>query len=190
MAGVLFDGLDYDLAAPDREDADILSYAAGHKAMGLYAMWALRDEIARLAAPELLAGDDRHRLRLEDLLGFRRNPITATPLFVALHARALDGHPTPATPFVRLATGASGVGMASSIGMAIGARDRYGKDCPRIHIAEGEGGLTPGRVSEALAAAGTASLSNVVAHIDYNQASIDSDHVCREGTVPGDYVQW
>jgi transketolase len=190
VAGVLFDNLEYDLGAPDREDADILSYAAGHKAMGLYAMWALRDEIARLAAPELLADDDRHRLRLEDLLGFRRNPTTATPLFVALHARALDGHPTPATPFVRLATGASGVGMASSIGLAIAARDRYGQDCPRIHITEGEGGLTPGRVSEALAAAGTASLSNVVAHIDYNQASIDSDHVCREGDVPGDYVQW
>jgi transketolase len=190
VAGILFDNLDYDLGAPDREDADILSYAAGHKAMGLYAMWALRDEIARLAAPELLADDDRHRLRLEDLLGFRRNPTTATPLFVALHARALDGHPTPATPFVRLATGASGVGMASSIGLAIAARDRYGPDCPRIHITEGEGGLTPGRVSEALAAAGTASLSNVVAHIDYNQASIDSDHVCREGDVPGDYVQW
>ena len=190
VAGILFDNLDYDLGAPDREDADILSYAAGHKAMGLYAMWALRDEIARLAAPELLADDDRHRLRLEDLLGFRRNPTTATPLFAALRARALDGHPTPATPFVRLATGASGVGMASSIGLAIAARDRYGQDCPRIHIAEGEGGLTPGRVSEALAAAGTASLSNVVAHIDYNQASIDSDHVCREGDVPGDYVQW
>jgi transketolase len=190
VAGILFDNLEYDLGAPDREDADILSYAAGHKAMGLYAIWALRDEIARLAAPELLADDDRHRVRLEDLLGFRRNPTTATPLFVALHARALDGHPTPATPFVRLATGASGVGMASSIGLAIAARDRYGPDCPRIHITEGEGGLTPGRVSEALAAAGTASLSNVVAHIDYNQASIDSDHVCREGDVPGDYVQW
>ena len=190
VAGILFDNLDYDLGAPDREDADILSYAAGHKAMGLYAMWALRDEIARLAAPELLADDERHRLRLEDLLGFRRNPTTATPLFAALHARALDGEPTPATPFVRLATGASGVGMASSIGLAIAARDRYGQDCPRIHITEGEGGLTPGRVSEALAAAGTASLSNVVAHIDYNQASIDSDHVCREGDVPGDYVQW
>jgi transketolase len=190
VAGLVFDGLDYDLAVPDRDDADVLSYAAGHKAMGLYAMWALRDEIARLGAPELLADEDRNRLRLEDLLGFRRNPTTATPLFTALHSRALDGHPTPATPFVRLATGASGVGMASSIGLAIGARDRFGSDCPRIHIAEGEGGLTPGRVSEALAAAGTASLSNVVAHIDYNQASIDSDHVCREGTVPGDYVQW
>ena len=190
VAGLVFDGLDYDLGAPGRDDADVLSYAAGHKAMGLYAMWALRDEIARIAAPELLADDDAHRLRLEDLLGFRRNPTTATPLFRALHARALDGHPTPATPFVRLATGASGVGLASSIGLAIAARDRFGKNCPRIHITEGEGGLTPGRVSEALAAAGTASLSNVVAHIDYNQASIDSDHVCREGVVPGDYVQW
>jgi len=134
VAGILFDGLDYDLADPDREDSDILSYAAGHKAMGLYAMWALRDEIARLGAPDLLPGDDKHRLRLEDLLGFRRNPITGTPLFRAMHAKALDGHPTPATPFVRLATGASGVGLASSIGLAIGARDRFGPDCPRIHI--------------------------------------------------------
>ena len=190
VAGVMLDGLDYDLGAPERQDNDVLSYAAGHKVMGLYAMWALRDEIARLAAPELLPTNDRDRLRLEDLLGFRRNPTNATPLFAALHARALDGHPTPATPFVRLATGASGVGLASSIGLAIGARDRFGENCPRIHISEGEGGLTPGRASEALAAAGTASLSNVVVHLDYNQASIDSDHVCREGTVPGDYVQW
>ena len=190
VAGIMLDGLDYDLAAPGRQDADILSYAAGHKVMGLYAMWALRDEIARLAAPELLPGNDRDRLRLEDLLGFRRNPINATPLFAALHARALDGHPTPATPFVRLATGASGVGLAGSIGLAIAARDRFGENCPRIHVSEGEGGLTPGRASEALAAAGTASLANVVVHLDYNQASIDSDHVCREGDVPGDYVQW
>ncbi len=190
VTGILFGSLDYDLAAPERQDADVLSYAAGHKVMGLYAMWALRDEIARLAAPELLPENDRDRLRLEDLLGFRRNPTNATPLFAALHARALDGHPTPATPFVRLATGASGVGLASSIGLAIGARDRFGENCPRIHVSEGEGGLTPGRASEALAAAGTASLSNVVVHLDYNQASIDSDHVCREGDVPGDYVQW
>jgi transketolase len=189
-AALLFDVLDYDLGAPDRDDADVLSYAAGHKAMGLYAMWALRDEIARLAAPELLPADERARLRLEDLLGFRRNPTTATPLFVAKRARALDGHPTPATPFVRLATGASGVGLASSIGLAVAARDYYGTDCPAVHVSEGEGGLTPGRVSEALAAAGTASLANVTVHLDWNQASIDSDRVCRSGDTPGDYVQW
>ena len=152
VAGILFDAMDYDFSRPDREDADVLSYAAGHKAMGLYAMWALRDEIARLGAPELLP-DLRLRLRLEDLLGFRRNPNAAAPIATRTRAKALDGHPTPATPFVRLATGASGVGVASSIGLALAARDYYGADAPRVHVLEGEGGLTPGRVAEALAAA-------------------------------------
>ncbi|MEK7445736.1 MAG: hypothetical protein AABZ70_12850 [candidate division NC10 bacterium] len=190
VAALLFDALDYDLAQPDREDADIISYAAGHKAMGLYAMWALRDEIARLAAPDLLPKDVKQRLRLEDLLGFRRNPIVRTPLVEAFGAKALDGHPTPATPFVRLSTGASGVGVASSLGLALGARDYFGADAPRVHIVEGEGGLTPGRVAEALAAAGTASLGNAIVHLDWNQASIDSNRVCREDGQPGDYVQW
>jgi transketolase len=38
--------------------------------------------------------------------------------------------------------------------------------------------------------AGTASLGNAIMHLDWNQASIDSNHVCREGGEPGDYVQW
>jgi transketolase len=190
VAGLLFDVMDYDLAQPDREDADIISYAAGHKAMGLYTMWALRNEIARLAAPELLPQDERRQLRLEDLLGFRRNPATRTPLVDRLAAKALDGHPTPATPFVRLATGASGVGVASSLGLALGALDTYGDRAPLVHVVEGEGGLTPGRVAEAMAAAASASIGNVVMHVDWNQASIDSEHVCRDGAVPGDYVQW
>jgi transketolase len=190
VEGIVFDAAEYRLDDPGRQDADIVSYAAGHKAMGLYAMWALRDEIARIAAPELLPTDVRHRLRLEDLLGFRRNPITATPLFTRFRAKALDGHPTPGTPFVKLSTGASGVGMASSIGLAFGARDRYGADAPHVHVVEGEGGLTPGRVAESLAAAGTASLGNLTVHLDWNQASIDSERVCREGELPGEYVQW
>jgi transketolase len=190
VAGVLFDAMDYDLSRPDRQDADILSYAAGHKAMGLYAMWALRDEVARIVRPDLLPGDTTHRLRLEDLLGFRRNPTTSTPLFVKHGAKALDGHPTPATPFVRLSTGASGVGVASSFGLAFGARDYYGKNAPRVHVIEGEGGLTPGRVAEALAAAGTARLDNLMVHVDWNQASIDTNRVCRDDGQPGEYVQW
>ncbi len=191
VEGVLFDSMAYDLRDPDRADADIISYAAGHKAMGLYAMWALRDEVARAAAPDLLPGDERYRLRLEDLLGFRRNPTTGTPLFRSFNAKPLDGHPSPATPFVKLSTGASGVGVASSLGLALGAMDRFGRSgAPRVHIIEGEGGLTPGRVSEALAFAGTASLGNAVIHLDWNQASIDSDRVCRDGDTPGDYVQW
>ena len=190
VAALLYDTLEHDPSRPAREDSDVVSYAAGHKALGLYAMWALRDEMLRIGAPELLPRDTRDRLRLEDLLGFRRNPATRTPLFERFDVKPLDGHPTPATPFVRLSTGASGVGIASSFGLALGARDYYGANAPRVHLVEGEGGLTPGRVAEALAAAGTASLDNVVVHLDWNQASIDSNRVCREGDQPGDYVQW
>lgn len=190
VMGLLYDGMDYDVSQPDREDADIISYAAGHKALGLYSLWALRNEVMRVGNPGLLPSEGRYQLRLEDLLGFRRNPTAGTPLIKKFHVKALDGHPTPATPFVRLSTGASGVGLGSSIGLAIGALDYFGKDAPDVHIVEGEGGMTPGRVYEALAAAGTSSLRNVVLHVDWNQASIDSNRVCRDGETPGDYVQW
>lgn len=190
VESALFEVMDYDLSDPDRADGDMISYAAGHKALGLYGMWALRNEIARAGAPQLLAKDEKMQLRLEDLLGFRRNPVTDTPLFREFNSKALDGHPTPMVPFVKLATGASGVGDASSLGLGFAARDYFGKDAPRLHIIEGEGGMTPGRVAEAVAAAGTASLDNVVMHLDWNQASIDSNAVCRDGKVPGDYVQW
>ncbi len=190
VSALLFDAMDYDFSDPLSEKADIISYAAGHKALGLYSMWALRNEIVRIGAPSLLPADISLQLRLEDLLGFRRSSTGTAPLARSLESKALDGHPTPATPFVRLATGASGVGLAASIGLAFAAADCYREDPPRVHIVEGEGGLTPGRVAEALAAAGTASLGNVIVHLDWNQASIDSEHVTREGVTPGDYVQW
>ena len=189
-ACLVFDSMDYDASDPDREDADHLCYAAGHKALGLYSLWALRNEVLRLGAPDLLPREEGRQLRMEDLLGFRTSPHGMTPLLRKLHAKALDGHPTPATPYVRLATGASGVGLAASVGLALGALDRYGRDAPRVHVIEGEGGLTPGRASEAMAAAGTSSLSNLILHVDWNQASIDSNRVCRDGEKPGDYVQW
>jgi len=190
VEGILFGAMDYDVSNPDRRDADLVSYAAGHKALGLYSLWALRNEVIRIGVPQLLPKEARYQLRLEDLLGFRRNPITKTPLFSRFNSKPLDGHPTPATPFLRLSTGASGVGLAASIGLAFGAMDSYGKDAPRVHIVEGEGGMTPGRVGEAMAAAGTACLKNIILHVDWNQASIDSNRVCREGDDPGDYVQW
>jgi len=134
VEGILFGAMDYDVSNPDREDADLISYAAGHKALGLYSMWALRNEVIRISAPHLLPKEVRYQLRLEDLLGFRRNPITQTPLYSRFGSKPLDGHPTPATPFLRLSTGASGVGAASSFGLAFGAMDYYGKDAPpRAH---------------------------------------------------------
>lgn len=190
VTGIVFDAMDYDVSHPNRPEADILSYAAGHKALGLYAMSALRDEMMLTGEPRLLPENERERLRMEDLLGFRRNPSNRMPLFRKHNAKSLDGHPTPATPFVRLATGASGVGMGSSLGLALGALDYYGDDAPIVHVVEGEGGMTPGRVGEAMAAAGTGSVRNLVMHIDWNQASIDTNNVCRVDDLPGDYVQW
>ena len=189
VEGLLFSAMNYRIGDPDCPEADILSYAAGHKAMGLYAMWALRNECCRISRPRMLPGPEQ-QLRLEDMLGFRRNPTQETPLFKKYKAKPLDGHPTPLTPFVKLSTGASGVGVPTSFGLAIGAMDTYGKDAPFVHVLEGEGGMTPGRVSEALATAATAQMWNVMLHVDWNQASIDSDRVCREGEVPGEYVQW
>jgi transketolase len=190
VEGLVFGGMDYDVGNPLAGDADQLVYAAGHKAMGLYAMWALRDELVRIGDAKLLPKETKFRLRLEDLLGFRRNPTQSTPMFRSLEAKALDGHPTPATPFVAVATGASGVGIPAAFGLALGATDWFEKNPPWVHVVEGEGGMTPGRVSEAFAAAASAQLSNVVVHIDWNQSSIDSDRVCAEGGKPGDYVQW
>jgi transketolase len=187
---VVFHSMDYDVSDPDAPGADMISYAAGHKALGLYALWALRNEVVRICRPDLLPRDEKFQFRLEDLLGFRRNPTQSTPLFKKFRARALDGHPTPATPFIKLSTGASGVGVASSLGLAFGALDVYRDDPPRVHMIEGEGGMTPGRVAEALAAAGTMGLWNAILHVDWNQASIDSNRVCREGNNPGEYVQW
>lgn len=189
VASLMHKNLRYDFSEPDGVDNDLLVYAAGHKAMGLYAAYALRDELIRVGAPELLPREKR-RLRLEDLLGFRRNPTQSTPLFRKFKSVALDGHPTPLTPFVPVATGASGVGDTSAVGLAVAAMDAFGKDGPKIHILEGEGGMTAGRVHEAIATAATTGLSNTIMHIDWNQASIDSDRVTAEGDQHGDYVQW
>ena len=186
---LIFNNMNYDFNNPDRLDSDIISYAAGHKALGLYAMWALRNEMIQDSKPEMLPKDIKHQLRLEDMLGFRRNPTCDTTLFKKFNVKPLDGHPTPATPFVKLSTGASGVGMSATAGLSLGASD-YFETPPFVHAIEGEGGMTPGRVYETLATLSTANISNFILHLDWNQASIDSNNVCKEGDKPGDYVQW
>ncbi|MBV6479839.1 MAG: Transketolase 2 [Ignavibacteria bacterium] len=189
VSSLIYNYLDFDIAKPFADENDLVVYAAGHKALGLYAMWALRNEFVRTFKPELLP-DEKYQLRFEDLLGFRKNPTNTLPLFKKFVSKALDGHPTPATPHVKVATGASGVGIPSSFGVALGALDYFGENAPYINVVEGEGGMTPGRVAEAFAAASAMRLYNIILHIDYNQASIDSNRVCRDGDLKGDYVQW
>jgi transketolase len=189
VESLVYNIADYDISNPFADNADMIVYAAGHKALGLYAMWALRNEFVRTYISDLLPGEN-FQMRFEDLLGFRKNPTNELPLFKKFKSKALDGHPTPATPFIKIATGASGVGVPSSFGLALGALDYFGENAPKFHVVEGEGGMTPGRVAEALAAASALRLHNVFLHVDFNQASIDSNNVCREGEQKGDYVQW
>ncbi|MBU2574523.1 MAG: hypothetical protein KKH28_10645 [Elusimicrobia bacterium] len=189
VQALLFSSMDYDFFEAQRDDNDMIVYAAGHKALGLYALWALRNELIRASGSKNLP-EQKLQLRLEDLLGFRRNSVNNTPLFKKFNAKALDGHPTPRTPFVKIATGASGAGVGAGVGLAFAAMDAYGGLAPKVNIIEGEGGLTSGRAAEAMACAATAQLSNAVMHLDWNQASIDSDSVCPENSRPGDYVQW
>ena len=44
------------------------------------------------------------------------------------------------------------------LGLAFSLRDHYGEDAPKVHLLEGEGGLTPGRVYEAVASASAVSV--------------------------------
>lgn len=189
VQNLLFNQMSYNFKNPDEESADIISYGAGHKALGLYALWALRNEIVKNYIPDILASEDK-QLRLEDLLGFRKSPVNNSKLFKELKAKSLDGHPEPSTPFIKLATGASGIGFGATVGLAFGAALTYPEKTPKVHLIEGEGGLTAGRCAEAMAIASRAGLDNLIVHIDWNQSSIDSDKVTAENETPGDYVAW
>ncbi len=189
VQNLVFNQMSYNFKNPDEESADIISYAAGHKALGLYALWALRNEIVKTYSPEMLS-DEKRQIRFEDLLGFRKSPANNSKLFKEFNAKSLDGHPEPLTPFVKLATGASGIGFGASVGLALGAALTYPQNTPKVHVVEGEGGLTAGRCAEAMAIASRAGLDNLIVHLDWNQASIDSDKVTAENGTPGDYVAW
>ncbi len=176
-----------DISNLSRSDSDIIGMAAGHKALGLYSFLGLIFEIVKLKDKKLFDSIE-HKIRFEDLLGFRKNPATTLPLLKKFDSKRLDGHPTPETPGVVVATGASGVGLGSLGGYAF-AKKEYYDNPPIMNIIEGEGGMTPGRVHENLAHFWALSAWNLIIHVDWNNASIDADNVCTD-ECPGQYVNW
>ena len=106
------------------------------------------------AAPILWAALHEAGATSEDPLSLRRIDST------------LEGHPTPLNPWVKVATGSLGQGLAAANGMAL-ANGLDGIDA-RIFCLLGDGECSEGAVWEAAQFASLNHLSNLVAIVDVN----------------------
>ena len=137
MAALFFADMRFDPKHPQHPLADRLIMSKGHAAPLLYAMWA---EVGFIP-----------RERLADLRLFSSN---------------LEGHPTPRLPFVDVATGSLGQGLAAGVGCALNAR-RINADY-RTYVLLGDGETAEGSVWEAAASAHFFKLDSLCAILDIN----------------------
>jgi transketolase len=137
MAALFFAEMRFDPANPQHPLADRLVMSKGHAAPLLYAMWAEAGFIPRERLSEL-------RLLTSDL----------------------EGHPTPRLPFVDVATGSLGQGLAAGVGTALNAR-RIGSDY-RTYVLMGDGETAEGSVWEAASVAHLYQLDALCAIVDIN----------------------
>lgn len=136
MAALFFGEMRWDPSRPERNDADLFVLSKGHAAPILYA--AL----------------------------YEAGAIRDDPLSLRKFGSALEGHPTPNCPWVRLATGSLGQGLSMACGMA------YAKKLDglsgHVFCLLGDGETAEGSVWEAAHFASHYKLSNLVAIVDVN----------------------
>ena len=139
MAVLLAGHLRYDFSAPSNPNNDHLVFSKGHASPLLYAMFRAAGAI-----------DDA------ELLTYRQR------------GSRLQGHPTPALPWVEVATGSLGQGLPIGVGMALAARglDRLPN---RVWVLTGDGELAEGSMWEAFEHAAYAGLGNLTAILDVNR---------------------
>ncbi len=137
LAVLFFDELRFDPKDPQHPEADRFVLSKGHAAPILYAAWAAAGAFPR-----------------EDVLQLRK--ITSD----------LEGHPTPRLPFVDVATGSLGQGLAAGVGIALNAR-RIASDY-RTYVLLGDGETAEGSVWEAAQVAAFHQLDNLCAITDVN----------------------
>lgn len=138
LMAVLYCGeMRYDPQDPHRADNDRLILSKGHAAPVLYAAWAEVGIVSREAT-----------LTLRELTS------------------DLEGHPTPRLPWVDLATGSLGQGLAAGVGSALNAR-RIGSDY-RTYVLMGDGEMAEGSVWEAAQSGQFHQLESLCAIIDLN----------------------
>ncbi len=137
LSVLFFDELRFDPKDPQHPEADRFVLSKGHAAPILYAAWAAAGAFPR-----------------EDVMDLRK--ITSD----------LEGHPTPRLPFVDVATGSLGQGLAAAVGIALNAR-RIGSDY-RTYVMLGDGESAEGSVWEAAQMAANHGLDNLCAITDVN----------------------
>ncbi len=137
LATLFFGEMRFDPGDPKHPDADRFVLSKGHAAPLLYAAWAEAGALDRAA-----------------LLTLRRVDSD------------LEGHPTPRLPFVDVATGSLGQGLAAAVGMALYAR-RIGSEA-RTYVLMGDGETAEGAVWEAAQAAVHYALDTLCAITDVN----------------------
>lgn len=138
LAVLFFDELRFDPMDPQHPEADRFVLSKGHAAPILYAAWAAAGAFDR-----------------ESVITNLRK----------LHSD-LEGHPTPRLPFVDVATGSLGQGLAAGVGIALNAR-RTGSDY-RTYVMLGDGETAEGSVWEAAQVAAHHQLDNLCAITDVN----------------------
>ncbi len=137
MAVLFFAEMRFDPKDPQHPQADRFVLSKGHAAPILYAAWSAAGAFPR-----------------EHLLTLRK------------FTSDLEGHPIPRLPFVDVATGSLGQGLAAGIGIALNAR-RIKSDY-RTYVLMGDGETAEGSVWEAVESAVRDKLDNLCAITDVN----------------------
>ena len=137
VAALFFAEMRYDPTDPQQPDNDRFVLSKGHAAPILYAAWA-----------------EAGFLKRADLASLRRL------------ASDLEGHPTPRLPFVDVATGSLGQGLAAGVGIALNARRIQSEH--RTYVLLGDGESAEGAVWEAANVAGHETLDSLCGVTDVN----------------------
>jgi transketolase len=137
VSTLFFHEMRFDPRDPSGKDADVFVLSKGHAAPIL---WAALKEAGAIG---------------EDLASLRR------------FDSALEGHPTPRVPWVRVATGSLGQGLSAASGMAWARR--LDKSGGRVYVLLGDGEMAEGSVWEAAQFASFYKLDNLCAIVDVNR---------------------
>jgi transketolase len=137
----------YDPRDPGSQANDVFVLSKGHAAPILYAAWAEAGAFPR-----------------EELLTLRRID------------SKFEGHPTPELPFVPVATGSLGQGLAVGAGIAFSVKRLEHTD-QRVYVLMGDGESAEGSNWEAAQWAAFQGLNNLCATVDIHFSTLFSDSI-------------